>query len=187
MAGLVPAISFLGHDSGRRGGRRAGPRAGPVGRFGGAFVDMGAAVDDLQGRRAPEGEKVGPGPVAVLAPNLEKRDALIDLGAAQEPPSGRSAATPLQALQEAGLIARRVPELPRRDTRRVPLAAAVAAAPELAVPAEPEHRLAADAAGARALGKARIAIGRRRRPEAFAPLFAPAPALRCAAAAGERP
>src|SRR5215211_9240039 len=125
MAGLVPAISFSGHDTGRRGGPR--PRAGPVGRLRGAFLDMGVTVDDLQVRRAPEAEEVGPGQVAVLARNLEERDTVVDLGAAQEPPSGRPATASLQALQKAGLIARRVPELPGRDTGRVPLPAARAA------------------------------------------------------------
>src|SRR4051812_42925576 len=79
---------------------------------------MGATVDDLQVRRAPEAEEVGPGEVPMLARNLEERDAVVDLGAAQEPPSGRPATASLQALQEAGLIARRVPELPCRDARR---------------------------------------------------------------------
>src|SRR5215217_2167332 len=147
---------------------------------------MGATVDDLQVRRSPEGEEVGPGQIAVPARNLEQRDAVVDLGAPQEPPSGRPATPSLQALQEARLIARRVPELPGRDARRVPLAAARAAgARKVAVPAEPEHRLAADAAGPRPLGEALLAIRRRRGPEAL--VLAPAPALRRAAAAGERP
>src|SRR5215208_2369856 len=185
MAGLVPAISFSGHDAGRRGGRPARPRTGPVGRLRGAFLGMGGTVDDLEVRRAPEAEEVGPGQVAVLARNLEERDAVVDLGAAQEPPSGRAATTSLQALQEAGLIARRVPELPGRDTGRVPLPAARAAgARNVAMPAEPEHRLSADAAGTRPLGEARVAIRRRRRPEAL--VLTPAPTRRRAAAAGER-
>src|SRR5215203_7049085 len=105
MAGLVPAISLSRHGAGRRGGR-ARPRAGPVGRLRGAFLDMGAPVDDLQVRRAPEAEEVGPGQIAVPARNLEERDAVVDLDAAQEPPSGRPATPSLQALQEPGLIAR---------------------------------------------------------------------------------
>ena len=97
---------------------------------------------------------------------------MVDLGAAQEPPSGRPATASLQALQQAGLIARRVPELPGRDAGRVPLAAARAAgACKVAVPAEPEHRLAADAAMSRPLGEALVAVRRRRRPEAFACLL----------------
>ena len=92
---------------------------------------------------------------------------------------------PCRRFKQAGLIARRVPELPGRDTGRVPLPAARAAgARKVAVPAEPEHRLTADAAMSRSLGEALLAIGRRRRPEAL--VLAPAPALRRAAAAGER-
>ena len=85
---------------------------------------MGGAVDHLQVRRAPEGEKVGPGKVLALAPHLEQRHAVVDLGAAQEPPPGRRAAALLDAFEQAELVARRVPELPRRDAGRVPLPAA---------------------------------------------------------------
>ena len=102
---------------------------------------MGGAVDHLQVRRAPEGEKVGPGKVLALAPHLEQRHAVVDLGAAQEPPPGRRAAALLDAFEQAELVARRVPELPRRDAGRVPLPAARAAgAGKIAVPAEAEHR-----------------------------------------------
>ena len=89
---LTPRLPAEGEGAAR-------PRAGPVGRLRGAFLDMGAPVDDLQVRRAPEAEEVGPGQIAVPARNLEERDAVVDLGAAQEPPPGRPATASLQALQ----------------------------------------------------------------------------------------
>src|SRR4051812_7818921 len=169
------------HSGGRRRGElRRGSQAGALGRFGGALRDVGGPVDHLQVRRAPEGEKVGPGKVLAIAPHLEQRHAVVDLGAAQEPPPGRRAAALLDAFEQAELVARRVPELPRRDAGRVPLPAARAAgAGEITVPAEAEHWLAADGAMPLPPGKARVAVRRRRRPEALA--LAAVPALRRAA------
>ena len=108
------------------------------------------------------------------------------------PPCG--AAPRLQAAQQRRFAARRVPELPGDHAGAVPGGILVrAAAPQIDMPAETEHRLTADAAKA---GTARIfgfAIRRRRYPErrrqaALALIGeAPGPGLGRAALGGQRP
>jgi len=111
---------------------------------------MGVAVDGLEVGEAPKAQQVRPGQVAVPAPGLVERHAVVDLAAAQQALPGGGAAPPLQLGQQLGLTGRRDPEFPGRDAAAVPARPAVglALAPEVAVPAEPEDRLAAQAAGA---------------------------------------
>src|SRR5262249_59718473 len=72
----------------------------------------------------------------------------------------------LQALEDARMIARRRPKIPRHHAGRMPDGIPVRAAiPKVDVPAEPVDRLAADAAESRPAGVAPLAIGRWRSPE----------------------
>src|SRR5262249_42905299 len=78
---------------------RCRPHAGS--RLLGTFRDMRVAVDDLEVGQAEEAEKLGPWPLAMIAPDLEERHAMIDLGGTQEPLARLGAAMPLQTLQQA--------------------------------------------------------------------------------------
>ncbi len=102
----------------------------------------------------------------MLAPHLEQRHAVVDLGGLPQAPAAFAAAPRLQAAQQRRFAARRVPELPGDHAGAVPGGILVrAAAPQIDMPAETENRLPADAAKA---GTARIfgfAIRRRRYPE----------------------
>ena len=99
----------------------------------------------------------------------------------------------LQAADQLGVVARRVPQPPRRDAGGVPGGILVRPAlPQVLVPAEPIDRLAAHAAEARSARESLLAERRGRRAEAhrqiaLAPFFQPpGPAVRRAAAARER-
>ena len=89
--------------------------------------------------------------VAMLAPHPEQRHAMVDFRGLPQPPAGLGAAAPLQAADQLGVVARRVPQPPRRDAGGVPGGVLVRPAlPQVLVPAEPIDRLAADAAETRA-------------------------------------
>src|SRR5262245_4148643 len=114
---------------------------------------------------------------------------MVNLGGLPEPATSFRAAPLLQSTQELGVIARRIPQPPRRDTGRVPGRIHVRSAiPQVLVPAEAIDGLAAYAAEARSARKCLFAIGRWRRPKAYrqtalAPLSQPPrPAWRRAAA-----
>src|SRR5262245_65460818 len=65
------------------------------------------------------------------------------------------------------MVARCAPEIPGRDTGRVPARLLIRPGlPEVDMPAEPVDRLSADAAEAAATREGVLAIGRRRLPEA---------------------
>src|SRR6516225_3721424 len=88
-------------------------------RLDGAFLRMHVAVDHLQIGCAPEAQELRPRCVALLAPDLEERRLVVDLGAAPEPSAATGAAALLHALQELHLVARRVPEAPGDDAGRM--------------------------------------------------------------------
>ena len=142
-------------------------RCAAILRLVGAFRDVRVAVDHLQVGKAPEAEQHGPGRVAVLAPHPEQRHAVIDLGGLPQPLTALRAAPRLDALEDARMIARRVPQPPRHHAGGVPFGIAVRSAiPQVDVPAEAEDRLPAHAAVARAARERGLAIGRGRRAEA---------------------
>src|SRR5262249_48290996 len=173
--------------------RKFKPALAAIGRFARALGGVNVAVDDLQIGQAPERQQGRPRRVAMLAPDPEQRDAVVDLGAPQQAALGLRAATDLQPLEHAHLIAGRIPELPRDDAGRVPCRVGVGSGlPQIAMPAKPEHRLTADAAEARAARELALAVGGGRRPErrgqaelgiAAEP---PSPAGRCAGLGRER-
>src|SRR6266567_7298284 len=88
------------------------------------------------------------------------------------------------------VVARRRPQLPGRDAASVPARIPVGTlvAPQIAMPSEPEHRLAAHATIARPLGMGLFAKRRRRRakPERRPRRYLPDPAFRRAAQRRER-
>ena len=157
---------------------------------------MGGSIDDLQVGHAPIGQQRGPGSSGALrvAPDPEQRHAVIDLRVLAEPRAGGGAAMVLQTSQMPHVIARRSPQLPGRDAAAVPrrIAVGMRVAPQIAVPAEPEHRLPADAARARTPAVDLFAKrgGRRAKAERHVRRFAaadpPDPAFRRAAQRGER-
>src|SRR5215467_9988019 len=102
----------------------------------------------------------------MLVPHPEQRHAVVDLRRLPQAPAGLSAAPLLQALEDARMIARRGPKIPRNHAGGVPDGFPVRAAiPKVDVPAEPVDQLAADAAESRSTRIAPLAIGCRRSPE----------------------
>ncbi len=156
---------------------------------------MGGSIDDLQVGHAPIGQQRRPrlGPPG-LAPNLEQRHAVIDLGVLAEPRAGGGAAMVLQPSQMPHVIARRGPQFPGRDAAAVPgrIAVGMRVAPQIAMPAEPEHRLPTYAAIARASGMGLFAkrggwrAKAKRRTRGFPAAAPPHPTFRCAAQCRER-
>src|SRR5580700_7169365 len=57
----------------------------------GAFLRMGVAVDHLQIGQAPKAEESRPWHVAMLAPELEERQLVVDFGVSQKPLAARCA------------------------------------------------------------------------------------------------
>lgn len=133
-----------------------------------AFLDMRWPVDHLEIRNAPIGQEVRPWLLAMVVPDPEQRYAMVYLSFSQESPPGFVAAPLLKGLQETKLAAWRGPELPGRNAAGVPACVPVVAAraPEIAVPAEAENWLAADAAMTWALGEFLLTIGCRWRAKA---------------------
>src|ERR1700730_4421250 len=132
-----------------------------------AFLRMRGSVDDLQIRGAPICQQCRPSlsRLRAASPDLEQRHAVIDLGVLAEPRTRGGTAMVLQTPQMPHVIARRRPQLPGHDAagmpRRIPVRTLIA--PQIAMPAEAEHRLPAHAAIARASGVDLFAKRRRRR------------------------
>ena len=78
-------------------------------RLFGRFQGMGIAVDHPQIGKSPELEESGPLRVAVLAPNLEERHLVIDLGIAPKSLAALGTTTALHSLEHGRLVAWRVP------------------------------------------------------------------------------
>jgi hypothetical protein len=91
---------------------------------------------------------------------------MIDLGGSQQSFAPDPAAMTLCALEQAHLLARRIPELPCDHTGRVPGRVPVGScSPEIAMPSETVHGLAADTAMARTKREGCFTIRCWRRPE----------------------
>jgi hypothetical protein len=132
-----------------------------------AFLEVGGFIDHLEIGRAPKGEKLRPGFLAMLGPDREKRHVMIDLGGFEQPTSGRQAFMPLSDLQRPQVISRRVPKLPGDDAACVPrrILVRLVVAPKIAVPSEPVDRLPAHAAMTRPTGEPGLPIRSRRNPK----------------------
>jgi hypothetical protein len=74
----------------------------------GALLHVSGSIDDLQVRDAPVGQQCRPRSIAIISPDLEKGNAVIDLGIHQ-PFAGCEAAALLKNLQVPDMIARRNP------------------------------------------------------------------------------
>jgi hypothetical protein len=164
-------------------------------RLGGAFRDVRLARDHLQVLDAPEPEQMGPGGVAILAPDSIQGDPVIDLARSEQPSSAFGTSSALHLPERPHEQIRSGPELPGDDAGGVPhrVGVRLPVAPEILVPAEAEDRLPANAAMAVAARECRLAIRSGRRAEAFGNALGPiainppSPALRSAAVGRKRP
>src|SRR6185312_704775 len=94
--------------------RRHGGKCGAsVSRLDGAFYGVNIAIDYLEVWQAPIGKQLRPRRSPVFAPDPKQWHAVINFGALPQPSGALAAATRLQAPQEPGVAARRVPKLPR--------------------------------------------------------------------------
>ena len=86
----------------------------------------------------------------MVTPDQKQRDPVIYLSIFPQPSAGLAAAPLLEPAQECGLAVRRIPELPRDNTSAMPDGILVwAGIPQILVPAESVHWLAANAAKTR--------------------------------------
>src|SRR5215831_3827292 len=107
----------------------------------------------------------------MLTPHAEQRHAVIDFRRFPQASAGLSALPILQSPEDARIVARCGPKIPRNYAGGVPDGIPVRAAiPQVHVPTEPVDRLAANAAEARPARVALLAIGRGRSPEICCPL-----------------
>ena len=74
-----------------------------------ALLHMSGSIDDLQVRDAPEGQQCRPRSIAIVVPDLEQRNVVIDLGILEQPFAGCETAALLKNLQVPDVIARRNP------------------------------------------------------------------------------
>src|SRR5476651_418318 len=124
----------------------------------------------------------------MLAPDSEQWSAMVNLGSLPQSSATGGAASVLQLPQELGVVARSIPQLPSNDTGGVPNGVFVwPTAPQILMPAESVHLLAADAAVAGTPGEFLLAIWRWRGAEAHRQvcvaigLQPPGPAIGCTA------
>ena len=75
----------------------------------GALLHVSGSIDDLQVRDAPEGQQCRPRCIAIISPDLEQGNAVIDLGILDQPFAGCETAALLKNLQVPDMIARRNP------------------------------------------------------------------------------
>src|SRR5262245_50549692 len=129
----------------------------------------------------------------MIAPNAKQRHPMVNLGTLPEPAAGFCTAPSLQPAKQLGVVARCIPQLPRRDAGRVPARIPVrSATPQVFVPAEAIYRLAAHAAEAGSTRERSLAVRSGRRPKACrqtavaALAELPCPALGRAAAGRQR-
>jgi hypothetical protein len=78
-------------------------------RFLGALLHVSGSIDDLQVRDAPEGQQCRPRSIAIVVPDLEQGNVVIDLGILEQPFAGCETAALLKNLQVPNMIARRNP------------------------------------------------------------------------------
>jgi len=74
-----------------------------------ALLHMSGSIDDLQVRDAPEGQQCRPRSIAIVVPDLEQGNVVIDLGILEQPFAGCETAALLKNLQVPDMIARRNP------------------------------------------------------------------------------
>ena len=72
----------------------------------GALLHVRGSIDDLQVRDAPEGQQRRPRSIAIVAPDLEQGNAMIDLGTLEQPFAGYETAALLKNFQVPDMIAR---------------------------------------------------------------------------------
>ncbi|MGO9234442.1 MAG: hypothetical protein ACLP4V_10355 [Methylocella sp.] len=70
---------------------------------------MSGSIDNLQVRDAPEGQQCRPRSIAIISPDLEQGNAVIDLGILDQPFAGCKTAALLKNLQVPDMIAGRNP------------------------------------------------------------------------------
>ena len=75
----------------------------------GALLLVSGSIDDLQVRDAPEGQQSRPWFIAIVMPDLEQGNAVVDLGILEQPFAGCETAALLKNLQVPDMIARRNP------------------------------------------------------------------------------
>ena len=75
----------------------------------GALLQVSGSIDDLQVRNAPEGQQYGPRSVAIVVPDLEQGNVVIDLGILEQSIAGCETAALLKNFQVPDMIARRNP------------------------------------------------------------------------------
>src|SRR3954465_4534713 len=128
---------------------------------------MRLVSDHLQVRHAPEVEQVRPRPVTVLAPDPEQRHAVVDLRRLEQPLASDRAAPSLPPLQRLEVFGRLAPELPSGYAGGMPgrPLGRRAVGPEVPMPAEAEHGLAANDAVARPPREGFLAERSRRQAE----------------------
>jgi hypothetical protein len=74
-----------------------------------ALLHMSGSIDDLQVRDAPEGQQCRPRSIAIVVPDLEQGNVVIDLGILEKPFAGCETAALLKNPQMPDMIARRNP------------------------------------------------------------------------------
>src|SRR6516225_1981782 len=106
-------------------------------RLDGTFCSVNVTIDYLEVWQAPIVEQIRPPHFPVFAPNSKQRDAVVNFGALPQPSAALTAAPRLQPSQERGVVARRVPKLPRDHTGAVPVRIHVGAdIPQIDMPTE---------------------------------------------------
>src|SRR6476646_8454785 len=158
-AGVTPFPLMTKRTSSLR--RHGGKCSASVSRLGGAFCGVNIAIDYLEVWQARIGKQLRPWRSPVFAPDSKQRHAVINFGALPQPSAALATATRLQPPQEPGVAARRVPKLPRDHTGAVPVCVHIGATiPQIDMPTEAIHRLAAHAAESWTLHVCAFAIGR---------------------------
>jgi hypothetical protein len=74
-----------------------------------ALLHMSGSIDDLEVRDTPEGQQCRPRPIAIVVPDLEQGNVVIDLGILEQPFAGCATAALLKNFQVPDMIARRNP------------------------------------------------------------------------------
>jgi hypothetical protein len=75
----------------------------------GALLHVSGPIDDLQVRDAPEGQQCRPLSIAIVVPDLEQGNVVIDLGILEHPFAGCETAALLKNFQVPDMTARRNP------------------------------------------------------------------------------
>src|SRR5829696_7755323 len=103
---------------------------------------MHVPIHDLKVRRTPIAQELGPWQVAMLPPDAEERNAVVDLCGPQQPPPGQRAPALLQLRKHGPIVARGEPEFPGYDAAGVPGRPIIGRfrSPKVPMPAETVYR-----------------------------------------------